>query len=119
MNHVNDIAKYINIIEKSKIIVNIYSKEMNKPFDHYRLALLYSNKIFVVTEDFYTEDSILFDKTLKDIVIKTDYNNISNCVTEYLSKSEEELELIREKIYKIYKKHDMSENIIHFFTSLL
>jgi hypothetical protein len=62
---------------------------------------------------------MLFDKILKDIIIKTDYNNISNCVTEYLSKSEEELELIREKIYKIYKKHDMSENIIHFFTSLL
>ena len=119
MNHVDDIDNYINIIEKSKIIVNIYSKEMNKPFDHYRLALLYSNKVFVVTEDFYTEDSMLFDKILKDIIIKTDYNNISNCVTEYLSKSEEELELIREKIYKIYKKHDMSENIIHFFTSLL
>lgn len=116
MMNVNDIANYINIIDNSKIVVNTFSKEINMAYDYYRLALLYSNKIFVVTEDFYTDDSILFENIMKDTIIKTDYNNISNTVTEYLNKSEEELEQIREKIYETYKQHDMSENIIKFFT---
>ena len=113
MTGINDIGTYINIVEKSKIVINIYSSEINKPFDHYRLALLYSNKIFVITEDF---DS--FDKNLEEIIIKTDYDNILNLVSEYLNKNEESIQIIKEKTYQTYKTNDMSINIINFFKSV-
>jgi hypothetical protein len=120
MNNVNDIGTYINIIEKSKIVLNIYSKEINKPFDHYRLALLYSNKVFVINEAFipFDKEFDTFDKNFENTIIKTDYNNILNLVTEYLNKKEETIEYIKEKTYKLYKKNDMSINIINFFKSL-
>jgi len=50
MNHVNDIGKYINIIENSKIVLHIYAKDINFAFDYYRLSLLYSNNVFVISE---------------------------------------------------------------------
>jgi hypothetical protein len=117
INHVDDIGKYINIIENSKIVLQIYSNENNMPFDYYRLALLYSNKVFVIGENFkgcdYNNEKQLSE--LSEVIIKTDYNNILNTIEKYLNKSNSEIETITNETYEIFKKNDMDSCIINFF----
>lgn len=113
MTNVNDIGDYISIIDKSKIIITFFSKEENYSFDWYRLSFLYSNKIFAIHEYSPCHDY------LEDVTIKTDYDNILNVIAECLNKSENEIELIKEKTYERYKKNDMSLSIIDFFKPFL
>jgi len=119
VNYINNIYEYINYIENSKIVINIYSKDNNKPFDYYRFALLYSNRIFVLTE---TPENIDFDieKNMiefQDTIIHVNYNDIFREIEKYLEKSEEEINQITEKSYTIFKKFHMNQYIIDFFES--
>ena len=120
MNNVNEIKEYINIIDKSKIILQIYSNENNMPFDYYRLALLYSNKVFVIVENFegfdYKNENKLSE--LSEVIIKTDYNNILNIVDKYIIKPDVEIESITEATYEVFKKNDMDSCIINFFKNI-
>jgi len=123
MNNVNDIEKYINIIENSKIILQIYSNENNMPLDYYRLALLYSNKVFVIGENFegleYINENNLSDLSeLSEVMIKTDYNNIINIVDKYIIKPDIEIEEITKSTYEIFKKNDMDSCIVNFFKNI-
>jgi len=123
MNNVNDIEKYINIIENSKIILQIYSNENNMPLDYYRLALLYSNKVFVIGEIFegleYINENNLSDLSeLSEVMIKTDYNNIINIVDKYIIKPDIEIEEITKSTYEIFKKNDMDSCIVNFFKNI-
>jgi hypothetical protein len=115
----NNIDEYCSIVENSKIIINIYSKEINKQFDYYRLALLYSNKALVINEtmthhDFSLEPNLI---ELNDVMINVEYDNMIDTVVEYLKKSDEEISEITEKIYQTFKKHDMKNYIMDFFES--
>ena len=117
VNYINNIDEYINYIENSKIIINIYSKDNNKPFDYYRFALLYSNRIFVLTEtpeniDFEIEKNLI---EFQDTIIHVNYNDIFCEIEKYLKKSEEEINQITEKSYTIFKKFPMNQYIIDFF----
>ena len=112
MKDIHDINRYIDIIENSKMIVHIYAKEFNKSFDYYRLSLLYSNKILVVSEKTENEHNL---PELKGIMIEEDYHNIINTITTYLNKKDEEIKSITEKTYEIFKKKNMNDFIIDFF----
>jgi hypothetical protein len=117
MQNVNDIGKYVNIIENSKIILQIYSNENNKVFDYYRLALLYSNKVPVISENFegidYKNGNTLSE--LCEVITKTDYGNIENIIENHLLKSYNEINTITNKTYVIFKKNDMDSCVINFF----
>jgi hypothetical protein len=117
---VNNIREYINTIENSKIVLNIYSKETNMPFDYYRLALLYSNKVFVISEkkrdvNLEIQNDLL---ELNDVLIECNYDDILNTVECYLKKPEYEIESIKQKTYEIFKKKDMGNYIVKFFQQL-
>ena len=117
---VNNIAEYINTIENSKIVLNIYSKETNMPFDYYRFALLYSNKVFVISEkkrdvNLEIQNDLL---ELNDVLIECNYDDILNTVECYLKKTEYEIESIKQKTYEIFKKNDMDKYVVKFFQQL-
>jgi len=121
MNHVNDIGKYINIIENSKIVLHIYAKDNNFSFDYYRLSLLYSNNIFVISEkhkEINPENENKLEE-LSDLTIEKDYDDIINTIEAYLSKSNSEIEIITQKIYETFKKNNLDNCIINFFSNIL
>jgi hypothetical protein len=120
MSGVNNISEYINTIENSKIVLNIYSKESNMPFDYYRFALLYSNKVFAISEkkrdvNLEIQNDLL---ELSDVLIESNYDDILNTVEYYLKKPEYEIESIKQKTYEIFKKNDMDKYIVNFFQRL-
>jgi len=119
-NNINSINEYIRIIENSKIVLNIYSKENNKIFDYYRFALLYSNRIFTINETMTNIDTIIEPHLVEfqNIMINIDYDKLAVEIGDYLNKSEEEIEKITSTTYDIFKKNDMNDSIVKFFTEL-
>jgi hypothetical protein len=112
----NNYEEMINLLERSKIFVNVFSKETNKAFDYSRLALLYSNNIFVITEtpqvNFKIEKNLL---ELKDVIITCDYNNFSNEIEKYINFSGEEINKITTKIHEVFSKYTLEKYVFDFF----
>jgi len=106
----------VNILERSKIFVNIFSKETNKAFDYFRLALLYSNKVFTITEtpqvNFKIEENLI---ELKDVLITCDYESMQETINKYLNGLETDISLITEKTYDCFKKYSLEDSIYKFF----
>ena len=114
---IEDITEYCNVIEKSKLLLNIYSTEMNMPFDYYRLSLLYSNKIFVITEKpSYTDSN--YQKnilTLQENIIMAKYDDIESTIDYYMKQNVKTIEEITRQTYIIFKKTNIESTIINFF----
>jgi hypothetical protein len=120
MENNNNITEYIHMIENSKIILNIYSKEINKPFDYYRFALLYANKILVMNETMTHVNAEIEQNLInyKDVMINVDYDNIVDAIQLYLNKSNDEIETITQTTYDLFKKHDMNNYVVDFFQKI-
>jgi len=119
-NNINDINEYCNIIERSKIVLNIYSKEINRPFDYYRLALLYSNKIFAISEK-PEHLNLKYQNNLTEVLnssININYDNIVHKIDEYLKMESSEINKIVESTYESFTKCNMDLNIINFFNKI-
>jgi hypothetical protein len=112
----NDYDEIVNLIERSKIFVNIFAKEINKAFDYFRLALLYSNNVFVITEtpkvDFKIEKNLL---ELKDVIITCDCYNFLDKIDEYINLPGEEINNITNKIHEGFKKYTLENYVSNFF----
>ena len=119
LSGVDNIEQYCLAIERSKMVVNVYSKEINRPFDYYRFALLYANRILVINEamkhhDFSVEQNLV---EFNDVMINVEYDDLVDVVCEYLKKTSHEIEKITETTYQIFKKHDMQNYVMNFFES--
>jgi hypothetical protein len=114
---ITDIKEYVELIERSKLVINIFSKEDNKPFDYYRLAFLYSNKVLVINEKMEHVDKTVDEipQTMSSVMINVEYDDLPNSVDLYLSKSQEEINNITEQTYEIFKQYDMNTRIVDFF----
>jgi len=112
----NNYSEIFNLIERSKIFVNLFSKESNKAFDYFRLALLYSNKVFVITEtpkvDFKIEKNLL---ELKDAIITCETNNYLDKIEKYINLPSEEINSITSIVYDKFKKYTLEKSILNFF----
>lgn len=112
----NNYEDMVNILERSKIFVNIFSKETNKAFDYFRLALLYSNKVFTITEtpkvNFKIEENLI---ELKDVLITCDYESVEETINKYLNGTETDISLITEKTYDCFKKYSLEDSMCKFF----
>ena len=112
----NNYSEIFNLIERSKIFVNLYSKETNKPFDYYRLVLLYANKVFVITEtpkvNFKIETNLL---DLKDVIITCETNNYLDKIETYINLPSEEINTIILNVYEKIKKYTLEKYILDFF----
>ena len=117
---ISDMRKYVDAIENSKIVLNIYSKDTNKPFDHYRLAFLYSNRIMVINEtmEHYNTDIEKNLIDLKNVMVNADYSQIEETVGRYLNMPAVDISVITEQVYNNFKSHDMSVYITNFFATL-
>jgi len=112
----NNYSEMFNLIERSKIFVNLFSKDSNKAFDYFRLALLYANKVFVITEtpkvDFKIEQNLL---ELKDVIITCETDNYLNKIEKYINLPSEEINNITTNVYEIFKKYTLEQSILNFF----
>jgi hypothetical protein len=82
-----DDNELFNFIERSKIILNIYHREDNKPFDYYRNILLLANNALLVSE--YPSDSnteFIFEKNISEYLIVPKYENIIETILKIKSK---------------------------------
>jgi hypothetical protein len=118
MTDVNDISSYINVIENSKLVIHLYSNDNNTIFDYYRSALLYSNKILYLNEECEVMDRDIEHNIvdLNNVILKCDYNSMIEKIEEILKKPQEELNEIIEKSYIEFKKHNMKDRILQFFS---
>lgn len=119
LSGVDNIEQYCLAVESSKMIVNVFSKEINRAFDYYRLALLYANRILVINEavkhhDFSIQKHLV---ELNDVIISVEYDDIIDTVCKYLKKTSQEIEEITEKTYQVFTKYAMQNYVINFFES--
>ncbi len=120
VKNINDLGEFIRIIERSKIVINIYTHETNKPFDYYRLSLLLANKVFIINEKIEHIDNNI-DYSLKNLINKItqfDYDNFVDKTVEFLNKEEEIINKINYEVYEEFKKISMENNILNFFTKI-
>ena len=112
----NNYSEIFNLIERGKIFVNLFSKETNKAFDYFRLALLYANKVFVITEtpkvDFKIEQNLL---ELRDVIITCETNNYLDKIEKYINLPSDEINTITTNVYETFKKYTLEKSILDFF----
>jgi len=112
----NNYSEIFNLLERGKIFVNLFAKESNKAFDYFRLALLYSNRVFVITEtpavDFKIETNL---SELKDVIITCETNNYLDKIETYIKLPSEEIDKITLSVYEIFKKYTLEQSILDFF----
>ena len=114
---ITDINEYVDLIERSKLVINIFSKEDNKPFDYYRLAFLYSNKVLVINEKMEHVDTSIDEipQKMSSVMINVEYDDLPNAIDKYLNKTEQEINNITEQTYEVFKQFDMNPRVVDFF----
>ena len=88
----DSIDEQIKDMQRSKIILNLYYYENNKPFDYYRLSFLLANQLFFITET-PSDVNFTIEPQLTDYqkyIISADYEQIINTTTTYLDKKQDE-----------------------------
>lgn len=110
-----------NLIERSKIVLNISYHDSNVIFDYYRNSLLLANKVLLVSESIihknYEIEKELIE--LEENMITTSYDNITNIIDKYINVKEDEYNDIINKQYESFKKYDMTNKIIDLFNKIL
>lgn len=82
----------VPLIQRSKIVLNIYNYENNKPFEYYRISFLLSNNIFFITEtpsdiDFEIEPQLIdYSKYL----VHAEYDKLVDLIDQYMAKIDDE-----------------------------
>ena len=85
-------------------------------FDYYRLAFLFSNKAFVITE---TPTVNINEENLvgwEDVIIHGNLDSIENIVDKYIKSDSAYINKIVEKQYSWFKRYPMEnsiKNILH------
>lgn len=109
----NSLPNILNIIERSKIVINPYANETVTTFDYYRLALIYPNKTFVINEEFKTIDYDIEPnlRELRPLIEEVPTEQFVDKVHEFLIKPLEEKQSQANAIYEIYTKTTLSDAI--------
>lgn len=109
----NSLPYMLNIIERSKIVINPYANETVTTFDYYRLALIYPNKIFVINEEFKTIDYEIESNLceLRPLIEEVPTEQFVDKVHEFFIKPLEEKQSQANAIYEIYTKTTLSDAI--------
>jgi dTDP-4-amino-4,6-dideoxygalactose transaminase len=105
---------FCNLIERSKIVLNVIFYENNVIFDYYRNSFLITNKCLLISEE-PTNIDILLEPGLKnanEYIIFTSYDKLVEVVGDYLNKSENEINNIIEKQFNWYKSNNNMEEAI-------
>ncbi len=112
IHKVNDDILF-GFINRSKIVINIYSNEDNKPFDYYRNIFLFANKILLVSE--YPRDIDLslepYFKNITDNLLVPEYNDMISCIENILENYNDHsyIDSLIQKQFDFVSQLDMEE----------
>jgi hypothetical protein len=110
-----------NLIERSKIVINVLYYKNNIIFDYYRNSFILATRTLLITEkstskDYTVEDGLL---ELENNIINVEYDKIIETVDKYLKiTSEEEYTRLVDKQYNAFKNYKMDCKIINFFNKI-
>jgi hypothetical protein len=110
-----------NLIERSKIVLNVLFYFNNIIFDYYRNSFILSTRTLLITEksiakDYNIEDGLL---ELENNIINVEYNKIIETVEKYINISEKEYNILVDNQYNAFKKYKMDNKITNFFNKIL
>ena len=118
----NSNIELCNLIERSKIVLNVLYYNNNIIFDYYRNSFILSTKTLLITEkssskDYLIEDGLL---ELENNIINVEYNKIIETVNKYMKNlSEEEYNKLVDTQYNAFKNYKMNDKITNFFNKIL
>jgi hypothetical protein len=118
----NSNTELCNLIERSKIVLNVLFYNHNIIFDYYRNSFILSTRTLLITEkstskDYNIEDGLL---ELENNIINIEYDKIIETVDKYLKiTSEEEYNKLVNTQYNAFKNYKMDNKITNFFKKIL
>jgi hypothetical protein len=110
-----------NLIERSKIVLNIIFYESNIIFDYYRNSLILASRTLLITEksknvNYDIEDGL---HNLENNIINVEYNDIIDTIDKYIHINEDEYNICVSKQYEAFKNYKMDNKIINLFNKLI
>ena len=111
-----------NLIERSKIVLNVLFYKSNIIFDYYRNSFILSTRTLLITEkstskDYNVEDGLL---ELENNIINVEYDKIIETVNNYMNNmTEEKYNKLVDTQHKAFKNYKMDDKITNFFNKIL
>ena len=118
----NSNTELCNLIERSKIVLNIMYYDNNIIFDYYRNSFILSTRTLLITEKSSSKDYIIEDGLLglENNIINVEYDKIIETVDKYLKNtSEEKYNKLIDTQYNSFKNYKMDNKITTFFDKIL
>ena len=111
-----------NLIERSKIVLNVLFYKSNIIFDYYRNSFILSTRTLLITEkstskDYNIEDGLL---ELESNIINVEYDKIIETVNNYIDNmTEDKYNKLVDTQYNAFKNYKMDDKITNFFNKIL
>jgi len=111
-----------NLIERSKIVLNVLFYKNNIIFDYYRNSFILSTRTLLITEkstskDYNIEDGLL---ELESNIINVEYDKIIETVNNYMDNmTEDKYNKLVDTQYNAFKNYKMDDKITNFFNKIL
>ena len=111
-----------NLIERSKIVLNVLFYKSNIIFDYYRNSFILSTRTLLITEkssskDYNVEDGLL---ELENNIINVEYDKIIETVNNYMDNmTEDKYNKLVDTQYNAFKNYKMNDKITNFFNKIL
>lgn len=110
-----------DLIERSKIVLNVLYYHNNIVFDYYRNSFILSTRTLLITEkstnkDYNIEDGLL---QLENNIINVEYDRLIETVDKYMKISEDEYNKLVDRQNNSLKQYKMDDKIISFFNKIL
>ncbi len=111
-----------NLIERSKIVLNVLFYKSNIIFDYYRNSFILSTRTLLITEkstskDYNVEDGLL---ELENNIINVEYDKIIETVDYYMDNmTEDKYNKLVDTQYNAFKNYKMDDKITNFFNKIL
>jgi len=109
------------LIERSKIVLNVLYYHQNIVFDYYRNSFILSTRTLLITEksinkDYNIEDGLL---QLENNIINVEYDKLIETVDKYMKVSEVEYNKLVDIQNNSLKQYKMDNKITNFFKKIL
>ena len=105
-----DHNELIKLINKSKIVIVIYSSDTISNLDIFRINILLSNKVFIIHEMVNNK----YYEEFKNHITFTNYNDFPKTCLKYLQMSQEERDTKCEETYKWIKDNYSFNKLIPY-----
>lgn len=118
----NSNTELCNLIERSKIVLNVLFYKSNIIFDYYRNSFILSTRTLLITEkatskDYNVENGLL---ELENNIINVEYDKIIETVDKYMIEtSEEKYNKLVDTQHNAFKNYKMDDKITNFFNKIL